>query len=442
MRRAAIVVAALAWAPAANAAPTIRASASAQSGRAPLHVTFTATGDAVSYHWSFGDGASADGAVVDHTYRAGAFTAAVTGTGVDGTTSQATIPIKSFGLSLVAPRAVTYGVPVTFRGRLVPATRSRVELYSGERRVAAGTVDAKGRVRVRARVLTPGTYELRWNGIVSNRISVGVRPELHAAVRGTGQLRTPLVLYAWARPAAVIRVEIWRGPARIVAATYRRPVRLRLSTAREAVYRIRISTLQRPGFLVTEQTIRQDVFVPDLSLGDRGPSVRMLETLLDEQHYGLRGVDGAFGEDTRDAVVAFQKVHGLPRTGEVTSVFWHVLLSSGVPSARYPGDHIEVDKSRQVLFVVRGGQVVLISHVSTGATGNTPVGRWHVYSKVPGWLPDGMFDSSFFVGAFAIHGYPSVPFYPASHGCVRLPVWIAPRIYLLDPFGTEVDIYT
>jgi hypothetical protein len=254
-------------------------------------------------------------------------------------------------------------------------------------------------------------------------------------------VRTPLVLHARVEPAGPLRVEVWRGAGRVLAATYARPVALRLGTAHETVYRIRVSALPRAGFALAQRTIRRDVFVPSLAMGSRGPSVRALEARLDAMRYALRGVDGAFGEDTRDAVVAFQKLHGLPRTGRVTAVFWHVLLGAATPRARYPGDHIEVNKARQVLFVVRGGQVVLISHVSTGATGNTPVGRWHVYSKVPGWLPDGMFDSSFFVGAFAIHGYPSVPFYPGSHGCVRVPVWLAPRIYGLDPYGTEVDIY-
>ena len=443
MRRAAIFVAALALAPAAQAAtPTILVHASAQTGAAPFHVTFTATGDAVSYHWDFGDGSVADGPVAEHTYRTGAFTATVTGTGADGSTLRADVPIRSMALSLSAPRKAAYAAWTTFRGRLRPAVgRTRVELYLGERHVATGSADKRGHVRVRARLVRPGNYQLRWNGVASKAAGVQLRPDLHAAVAGTGQLHTPLVLHASLRPAGPVRVEIWRGPARVVAANYLRPVVLRLGTNREAVYRIRVFSLPRAGFATAQRTIRRDVYVPSLSLGSRGPSVRALETRLNDLHYGLRGVDGAFGEDTRDAVVAFQKLHGLPRTGQVTSVFWHVLLNASMPRARYPGDHIEVNKTRQVLLVVRGGQVVLVSHASTGATGNTPVGRWHVYSKVPGWLPDGMFDSSFFVGAFAIHGYPSVPFYPASHGCVRLPVWIAPRVYQLDPYGTEVDIY-
>jgi lipoprotein-anchoring transpeptidase ErfK/SrfK len=145
--------------------------------------------------------------------------------------------------------------------------------------------------------------------------------------------------------------------------------------------------------------------------------------------------------DTRDAVVAFQKLRGLPRTGSVDARFWRVLSTATAPRARYLGDHIEVSKPLQVLYVVRGGRVILVSHVSTGATGNTPLGRWHVYSKVPGWLPDGMFDSSFFLRGFAIHGYPTVPFYPGSHGCVRVPVWLAPRIYGYDPPGSTIYIY-
>ena len=45
------------------------------SGAAPLAVTLTATGDAATYHWDLGDGTTADGAAVQHTYAAGRFTA-------------------------------------------------------------------------------------------------------------------------------------------------------------------------------------------------------------------------------------------------------------------------------------------------------------------------------------------------------------------------------
>jgi lipoprotein-anchoring transpeptidase ErfK/SrfK len=196
------------------------------------------------------------------------------------------------------------------------------------------------------------------------------------------------------------------------------------------------------GFARAVLTLRKIVFFPRLSAGSRGPSVLALNQGLNRLHIALGAVDSSFGLDTRDAVVAFQKLYGLPRTGAVDPRFWRRLVAARTPRARYPrGDHIEVSKARQVLLVVRGGRVVLVSHVSTGATGNTPNGRWHVYSKVPGWLPSGMFDSSFFLRGFAIHGYSTVPFYPASHGCVRVPVWLAPRIYANARPGLPIYVY-
>jgi PKD repeat protein len=77
----------LTFSPAATAAapPTIAVSATVTSDAAP--VAFAASGDAVSYHWDFGDGGVADGASVGHVYRAGAFTARVTGTSAGGETA-------------------------------------------------------------------------------------------------------------------------------------------------------------------------------------------------------------------------------------------------------------------------------------------------------------------------------------------------------------------
>ena len=128
-----------------------------------------------------------------------------------------------------------------------------------------------------------------------------------------------------------------------------------------------------------------------------------------------------------DAVIAFQKLHGLPPHGcRRHALLGRAAACTGSAAARYPGDHVEVSKGRQVLFLVRDGKVALIVPVSTGATGNTPLGHWRVYSRVPGFNALAMYYSSFFVGAFAIHGYHSVPPYPASHGCVRIPLWVAP----------------
>jgi hypothetical protein len=171
--------------------------------------------------------------------------------------------------------------------------------------------------------------------------------------------------------------------------------------------------------------------------------VRFLERRLHDLRYALRGVNRYLSADTRDALYAFQKVKGLSRTGTAGPRVWRALRRARTPRAFNPhGDHIEVFKGRQVLFEVRGGKVVRISHVSTGATGNTPVGKWHVYGKVPGFNGSHMYYSMFFLRGFAIHGYASVPPYQASHGCVRIPLWFAPGLYSRWPVGTTIRVYS
>jgi hypothetical protein len=446
--RAAIVVAVvLAFNPAATAAvpPTVAVTATVTSGAAPLDVVLTASGDAASYHWDFGDGAVAEGATVEHVYQKGAFTARVTGTSATGESATASIRLLSFGLTLKGPKVVAYAQHLRLAGKLVPALRGkRISLYTADgSRAARGRTTRNGSFQIGVPVKRPGTYDARFGGAVSNAIAVRVRPSLSAGFLGSGVVGKPLSLALRVRPAAAgpVRVEISRRGRLVTDSPYGSGARIRLPSGHVAEYRITLSTAASEGYAPRRLTLRKIIFYPRLDVGSTGASVLALNEALQRLHIALGAVDSSFGLDTRDAVVAFQKLHGLPRTGSVDARFWRVLAAASAPRARYSGDHIEVSKPLQVLFVVRGGRVILISHVSTGATGNTPVGRWHVYSKVPGWLPDGMFDSSFFLRGFAIHGYPTVPFYPGSHGCVRVPVWLAPRIYGYDPAGSTIYIY-
>jgi peptidoglycan hydrolase-like protein with peptidoglycan-binding domain len=199
--------------------------------------------------------------------------------------------------------------------------------------------------------------------------------------------------------------------------------------------------LSRPaaGWSAARATVQTEVVGPELSLGAHGPAVLQLELRLRALHYAV-GVDGVYGDDDVEAVYAFQKVAGLARTGAVTPALWAQVARAHVPRARYPGNHIEVDKTRQVLFVVRGGEVVLVVAVSTGATGNTPPGLWHVYRKVTGfdWV---LYYPNYFLRGFAVHGYPDVPPYPASHGCVRIPMWVATQVYRDIALGTAIYVY-
>jgi lipoprotein-anchoring transpeptidase ErfK/SrfK len=201
-----------------------------------------------------------------------------------------------------------------------------------------------------------------------------------------------------------------------------------------------VSATPANGFARATRTLRTAVFLPYLGPGSRGPSVRLLESRLRELRFVLKGVDGLYAHDTYEAVMAFQKLHGLARNGRVGPRLWSRLHRASVPRARYRGSHLEVSKGRQLLFDVRRGRVIRIVHVSTGATGNTPIGRWRIYRKVGGW-DWVLWYPMYFLRGFAVHGYPSVPAYPASHGCVRVPMWIAPTLFADNPYGRTIYVY-
>jgi cell wall hydrolase len=447
VRRAAVFLAALALAPAAHAAPpVVTAKAVPASGPAPLAVTLTATGDAVAYHWDLGDGSSADGAVVQHTYAAGRFTARVTATGAGGETAQATVVVTATGLTLAGPRSGRYQQLARFGGRLIPAAKGvRVGLYRGERRIATARTARNGSFVLRGRVGIPDSrYTVRHAGAVSNEVALLVRPGLDTAFRGSGQVGRALSLLVRERPAAagMVTVRVTRAGRIVAKRSFRGRLRIPLATARAGAYRIRVTLQPTAGYLATRRALERIVFMPSLGPGSAGPSVYELDRRLHELHFALGRVDGYYGQDDVDAVVAFQKLHGLLRTGSVDARVWRELQRAQVPRARLPrGDHVEVNNGRQVLLIVRDGEVALVVPVSTGATGNTPLGLFHVYSRVPGFNAKEMYYSSFFIGGFAIHGYRSVPPYPASHGCVRIPLWVAYRVYSLIDYGTAVYIY-
>jgi N-acetylmuramoyl-L-alanine amidase len=438
-------VAAMAFAPAAHAAPpAVSVQASPASGAAPLQVNLTASGDAAVYHWDLGDGTTSDGPAVQHAYAAGRFTARVTATSPTGEAAQASVTVTSIGLSLAAPRVGRYQQKLRFHGRLVPALKGvQLGLYRDAQRIATVRTGRGGRFYVRGRIGAPDRqYTVRYDGAVSNAVVLAVRPGLDTAFRGSGQLGHRLSFLVRSRPttAGRLTVRVWRGRRLVKARSGRGRLQIALSTARAGAYRVNVSLQPSTGYVQAGRALERIVFLPSLSVGSAGPSVYELNRRLNDLHYALGRVDGYFGRDDVDAVIAFQKLHGLARTGAVDERFWAELQRAQAPRARYRGDHIEISKSRQVLFLVRDGQVALIVHVSTGATGNTPVGAWHVYRRVAGW-DWVLWYPTYFTGAFAIHGYPDVPAYPASHGCVRVPMWVAPRLFEADDYGTTVYVY-
>ncbi|HKX27160.1 MAG TPA: L,D-transpeptidase [Blastocatellia bacterium] len=168
---------------------------------------------------------------------------------------------------------------------------------------------------------------------------------------------------------------------------------------------------------------------------------------------------GAEGLDVslRHALIAFQKVEGRPRTGVLTEAELEALRHGCRPQAREPGAaHLEIDLDRQVLFVVDDeGLVSRILPVSTGSgeffteggrtrRAVTPLGRFTVAYKIEGWRksPLGLlYYPSYLYDGIAIHGNPSVPTRPASHGCIRIPMFAAKEFYEIAAPGMIVLIY-
>lgn len=184
---------------------------------------------------------------------------------------------------------------------------------------------------------------------------------------------------------------------------------------------------------------------PTQSKGSRGALVSFLEARLTALRYPCGPVDGVYDQRTRDAVMAFEKVERLPRDGIAGPEFWQRIFSAQTAAPRLfqSGDRVEVDLGRQVMLLIKGGYVAEVVHVSTGKLG-TPTGHGSVWLKQRGWVECSvgwMYFPSYFWPRIAIHGSSSVPPYPASHGCVRTPVWIAEHVYDQVVMGMAVDVY-
>ena len=183
----------------------------------------------------------------------------------------------------------------------------------------------------------------------------------------------------------------------------------------------------------------------DMHEGRRGPGVWLLQSKLSALHYAVP-LSGVFDEGTGQAVIAYRKLTGLTRIPTTDAQLMRLLRSgAGRFPVRYPRDgrHVEADLARQVLAEIEpGGRVHRIYTTSSGKPSTpTLLGRFRVYLKTPGVNSEGMVDSNYFVRGYAIHGYPEVPTYAASHGCLRVPIPDAPAIYAWVQIGTPVDVY-
>jgi peptidoglycan hydrolase-like protein with peptidoglycan-binding domain len=194
--------------------------------------------------------------------------------------------------------------------------------------------------------------------------------------------------------------------------------------------------------------------------GMSGADVARLQQRLAALNYYPGPADGQFGQDTLEAVWAFQEVQGLTPTGDVGTATQQALAYPRPPTVLVPGGgslRIEINLADEVLVLYQDDQVALISHVSTGggyyfcSPGGgcgyaiTPTGDFTTTTFMPGWVtvPLGeMYNPVFFIDtAYAIHGDTYVPLQPVSHGCVRIPMDIAQFFHnLVTAPGTPVYI--
>ena len=178
--------------------------------------------------------------------------------------------------------------------------------------------------------------------------------------------------------------------------------------------------------------------------GARGPFGTLIQQRLNALHVFVPQ-SGVYDTYTGLALDAYHRLlgHGFSQSLDGATVS-ELLNGVGAFHVRYPNDgtHVEGDLSRQLLAEIDGSKVVWIYPISSGKPSTpTVLGRFRVYYRVPGYLPDGMYFSSFFFRGYAIHGFNPAPDFPASHGCMRLPIIDAISVFNWVNYGDWVDVY-
>ncbi|NNF88877.1 MAG: murein L,D-transpeptidase [Acidimicrobiia bacterium] len=207
-------------------------------------------------------------------------------------------------------------------------------------------------------------------------------------------------------------------------------------------------------------TTTTTLFVPvSLEPGESGPAVERLQQAMAEAGFFRDSIDGVFGERTATAVIAVHKALDVTRSASWSVDDWASL--AGYPGPTLPvrndqDDRIEVDLTRQLLYRVQDGSVADIIPISSGngelyanASGRlvrarTPRGSFTFYKQYDGWRISylgGLYRPWYFLGGYAIHGSASVPPYPASHGCVRVPNWEADYLASVLWVGLPVHVW-
>ena len=339
-------------------------------------------------------------------------------------------------------------------------------------RVAQVVTDAAGYASVVWRPRVSAEYTLRRAGEATasstERRIVHVQPTLTAAMSAPRvQVGTASVLRGMLAPAyAGARLQVqrsypdgtWRGVAVVGAGSggaYAWPVRPGIVGS--YVFRTVLPASMAHLGVVTPAVGLTVLPDPTLRQGDRGAAVRALEHRLSAQRVDVGAVDGYFDADLRHGVTAFQKSQGLRRTGLYDAATRARLANPHPVRLRYPstGRAVEIDLVKQVLYLSEAGRLTRVVDISSGndelytvdgitSRAVTPRGRFRVTRKIDGVRVSRLgelYRPAYFHRGWAIHGSPSVPTYPASHGCIRVTNSAQNRLFPLLTVGTPVTVY-
>ena len=271
--------------------------------------------------------------------------------------------------------------------------------------------------------------------------------------------------YRFGKARAVVRGRAWRvsgvvraGTGQVIVRLYRGKkvvLQRRATPAAGGSFGVTVK-VNRPGRTGVEVVrpaaaggtaprARLTVFVVD-PRSRSGPSMRFLQQRLAAIGY-WPGRSGRYDLRTRWAVMAFRKVNRMARNFSLTrGIYVRVARGAGgfVPRYKATGrDRVEARISRQVYVLINAkGRVYRVVPTSTGKPGfRSDIGRFRFYRKSPGTNGLGMVNSVYYNGGEALHGYSSVPPYPASHGCLRTPTTYSRQIMNWVRLGDRIDVY-
>jgi len=239
------------------------------------------------------------------------------------------------------------------------------------------------------------------------------------------------------------------------------------------------SSVPSIGSMVPESTVASTAvplvaFDHSLAVGASGSKVTALQDRLRGLGFDPGPSDGLFGPATERAVWAFEKflldVDRADVTGEVTPEMW-VRMNEPIevrPRRANSGTHLEVLLPQQVAVLYVASHLRLITHVSSGSgeewcavvvvdnddgtqseqgicgVATTPGGVFHFERRVTGWRNSKLgrlYNPVYFNYGIAVHGASNVPSFPASRGCVRMPMHIAEYFPSLVDDGDLVYVF-